>query len=151
MIDDAQTKQKILENTLCNVFENMYYMFPERIIHSYDQFSFPLLCFYTQVPFCENQKRFYLYAAKLLVTKMAKNFLGEERSFEDDELIDIFREAANVIIGNFISASDAAPDVRFQVPVITEKMIKSCVSERSSDIDLIYAIESDFFKIELIG
>jgi chemotaxis protein CheY-P-specific phosphatase CheC len=142
--------QKILEDTILNVFEDMYYMFPEKI-HSYEQFSFPLAVFSTNVLFCENQKQFFLYADKRLVAKMAKNFLGEEKDFNLDELNDIFREASNVIVGNFISATNIAPDIRFQIPVITEARIDECDTDCSYDIDLFYIIENDFFRIALKG
>jgi len=145
----VNTYQKILEDTILNVFENMYYMFPEKQMNNDDHFSFPLSCFYTKVSFCTNQKKIILWGTKQLAAKMAKNFLGEDRAFSNAELIDIFKEAANVIIGNFISASDSAPDIRFQVPVISEKQIMQYDKDISNAVDLVYIIENEFFRIAL--
>ncbi|KPA13447.1 hypothetical protein MHK_006344 [Candidatus Magnetomorum sp. HK-1] len=146
-----QFKHQILEKTICDVFENMYFMFPELITHSFNQFSFPLACYNTEVSLVEDKTNFYLFGAQLLVRKMAINFLGEERFFEQDELIDVFKEATNVIVGNFISTSNVVPDIRFEIPDVKMKNLYLYDLDYSYDIDLMYVIENNFFRIAMTG
>jgi len=149
--EDLTKKRQILEKTINEVFEEMYFMFPELVTNSFNKFSFPLACFFSKVSLIEAKANFYLFGSQLLVKKMTTNFLGEKRIFEQDELSDVFREATNVIVGNFISYSDFTPDIRFEIPEVKIKNINLKDLNASYKIDLVYAIENDFFRIAMVS
>jgi len=148
---ESHNTDQIIEKTIVQIFENMYFMFPQRTAYSPNRFAFPMKCYLAQTQFINDKHAFRLIAAENLVSKMAMNFLGEKRPFEYTELIDIFREAANVIVGNFISASHMPVDVRFDIPEVTPLAIAAYEADHSYEVDQMYVIENNFFRIALFG
>jgi chemotaxis protein CheY-P-specific phosphatase CheC len=142
---------QIIEETINHIFENMYFMFPEQIPNPESHFSLPKHCYSGHTHFIKDQGALMLVAESNLVTQMAKNFLGEKRSFDHIELVDIFREATNVIAGNYITSTNKPPEVSFEIPVVQTTTINSWDKDRSYQIDMIYDIESNFFRIALAG
>ncbi|ETR74196.1 MAG: hypothetical protein OMM_06477 [Candidatus Magnetoglobus multicellularis str. Araruama] len=149
--DQKMNTDQLIEKTIHDVFENMYFMFPERTRLSPDIFSFPISCYMAQTQLIKDSQSFDLYGDNNLVNKMAMNFLGEKRAFEHVELIDIFREATNVIIGNYLSAINKPLKVRFNIPSVSTKTILTCEKDQLYDIDQVYIIENYFFRIALTG
>jgi chemotaxis protein CheY-P-specific phosphatase CheC len=136
--------------TVSQIFEDMYYMFPELISDPDTQFSLPMHCYVSHTEFIKENGSLFFYAEEKLLDQMAMNFLGENRSFERIELIDIFREAANVIAGNYITATNKPPKVSFKIPVVDTIIVTSWDNDSSFEIDCVYNIENYFFRIILV-
>jgi len=139
-----------IQQTVNKIFEDMYFMFPEQIITPEDHFSLPMRCYIARTQFKKDKCALVIYAEDQLVNQMAMNFLGEKRAFENIELIDIFREAANVITGNYITASKKPPEVGFEIPVVDIITINSWDKVLSCHINRLYDIENHFFHITLV-
>jgi hypothetical protein len=140
-----------LNQTVNEIFETMYFMFPEQITKPDSHFSLPLQCYVSRTNFVKQKGTTIIFAENSLVNQMAMNFLGEKRSFEHIELIDIMREAANVIVGNYITATNKPPEVSFEIPVVDKTTMISWDKDSSYHIDSIYDIEKHFFRIALAG
>jgi len=144
---NAQT----LEKTTSDVFENMYFMFPEHVKNPDSHFSFPIQCYRAHSNFIKEKGSLSIFGTDRLVNQMAMNFLGEKRNFEHLELIDVFREAANVIVGNYITSANKPPEVSFEIPVVDTTLIISINKGDPYQIDRYYDIENQFFRIVLAG
>jgi len=145
------SNEHIIEQTINEVFENMYFMFPEHIANPDSHFSLPIRCYVAHSSFIKENGALLFYGTDKLINQMAMNFLGEKRSFEHIELIDVFREAANVMTGNYITAINKPPEVSFEIPVVETTTINSWNKNSSYQIDRIYDIENYFFRIALAG
>jgi len=142
---------EIINQTINSIFEDMYFMFPEQIVNPESLFTLPMNTFVATTRFTKDEGGINLYAEDKLVSQMAMNFLGEKRTFEYIELIDIFKEAANVIVGNYITATNKPPEVGFEIPVVEPTRIISWNTDKSYVIDSIYDIEKFYFRITLTG
>jgi chemotaxis protein CheY-P-specific phosphatase CheC len=140
----------IVEQTVNKIFEDMYFMFPEHIMKPETHFSIPIQCYVAKTQLKREKSAIFIYAEDHLVNQMAMNFLGEKRNFGHIELLDIFKEAANVIAGNYLTASNKPPEVSFDIPVVNKTSIVSWDKDHSCQIDLIYDIEKYFFRIALV-
>jgi hypothetical protein len=140
-----------LEKTINEVFENMYFMFPEHIVNPSSHFTFPIQCYVAHSNFINEKGLLSIFGTENLVNQMAMNFLGEKRAFEHFELIDVFREAANVIVGNYITSANKPPKVSFEIPVVETTTILSTEKDCLYQIDRIYEIEKQLFRIALAG
>jgi hypothetical protein len=138
-----------LNQTVNEIFEKMYFMFPEQLSKPDSHFSLPINCYVARSSFVKEKGTTILYAENNLVNQMAENFLGEKRPFEHLELIDIMREAANVIVGNYITATNKPPEVSFEIPVVDTTTMISWDKDSLYYIDCIYDIENYFFRIAL--
>jgi len=143
-------KTNTLAQTVSQIFEDMYFMFPEQISDPDTQFSLPMHCYVAHTEFIKESGSLFFYAEDKLVNQMAMNFLGEKRSFERIELMDIFKESANVIAGNYITATNKPPKVNFKIPVVETITISSWDKDSTYDIDCVYNIENYFFRIALV-
>jgi hypothetical protein len=141
----------MLNQTVNEIFETMYFMFPEQIKKPDSHFSLPVHCYVACTSFIKEKGATIIFAENNLVNQMAMNFLGEKRIFEDIELFDIMREATNVIVGNYITATNKPPEVSFEIPVVDKTTMISWDKDSTYYIDSIYDIEKYFFRIALAG
>lgn len=109
--------QEAIQKVVLDVFENMYFMFPEVVTEDDPMPSIPKSCFKASVTLKNGSELFVLYAFEQLVADMAKNFLGTDKAIGETDLIDVFQEAANVIAGNFITRIGLNSSIAFNIPV----------------------------------
>ena len=142
-IEDIQGEVK---KVVCFVFENMYFMFPEAIGEDDPAPSLPESCFKATVGVKNSSGMFVFYGSEQLVMEMAKNLLETDRASNESDLIDIFREAANVIAGNLVTTLDLDASVAIDVPVV--ERLEIC-SEPETTPGVVFNIDDEFFKMDV--
>jgi hypothetical protein len=143
--------QRAVKEAVLDVFENMYFMFPELIAEDDPGPSLTESCFKARIAVKNGSEVLVLYASEQLVADMAKNLLGAEQPTAETDLIDIFKETANVIAGNLITGLALDSSIAFDVPV-AEKL-KPCL-EPHTDSDaheVIFNIDEGFFKVAVVS
>jgi hypothetical protein len=138
--------QDAVKRVVGDVFQKMYFMFPEPLYEDDPVPSLPEPCFRAKVGIKNSPKVVMLYGSEQLVIGMARNLLGTDQAPEEGDLIDIFREAANVIAGNLIVTLTLERGVRLDIPV-AEKM-QTC-SELETLPGTTFNVDNEFFKLAL--
>lgn len=115
--------RKALKEVVSEVFGDMYFMFPDVIEENGPPPPFHKACIKASVAFKNGSYQVFLCASERLVEEMARNLLGETDSGVQIDLIDVFREATNVIAGNLVTKLVLGSSVGLDVPV----------AERSND------------------
>jgi hypothetical protein len=136
-----------IQKVVRNVFESMYYMFPETL-EAQDQPPVPESCFRASVGIENSPLKVVLYGSEKLVKDMATALLGSERAIEEDECVDIFREAANLIGGNLVNAMDLDKSVGLGVP---EVQLVDTVEELDTEPGTAFDIDGEFFKAAVLS
>jgi hypothetical protein len=106
-----------IEKVVRDVFEGMYFMFPETM-NADDQPVLPESCFKASVAVKNSPLVVVLFGSEKLVTDMALALLGPDHPIEEDDLVDIFREATNLIGGNLVNTLDLDKSVGLDVPEV---------------------------------
>ena len=140
--DLTSTIQKVVRN----VFESMYYMFPETL-EAQDQPRVPESFFRAGVGIKNSPMQVVLYGSKKLVNEMATALLGSDRPIKEDECIDIFREATNLIGGNLVNAMNLDKSVGLGVP---EVQLVDTVKEPDTGTGTVFDIDGEFFKAAVL-
>ncbi|MBW1795780.1 MAG: chemotaxis protein CheX [Deltaproteobacteria bacterium] len=143
--------QEAVEEVVLDVFENMYFMFPEVIAEDDPAPSFPESCFKAGVAVKNTSLVLMLYGSKQLVTDMAKNFLGTAQAIADTDLLDVFKEAANVIAGNLITRLALDAGIGHDVPVA--ERLDDCSELRATQgaRQVIFNVDDEFFKVAVVS
>lgn len=109
--------QRAIKEVVLDVFENMYFMFLEVIGEDDPVPPFPESCFKARVAVKNGSPAFILYASEQLVADMAKNLLGADQPITEADLIDVFKESANVTAGNLVTSLALDASLALDVPV----------------------------------
>jgi len=138
--------QVAVKKVVLDVFENMYFMFPEAITEDDPVPSLPEKCFRAMVAVKNSSEAFMLYCSEQLVVDMARNLLGRDRAIPEADLVDVFKETANIIAGNLVTtlALDGSVDLDFPV---AERLQDR--SELRTPPGLIFNIDNEFLKATL--
>lgn len=139
-----------LKEVVLDVFENMYFMFPEVIAEDTPLPSFPESCFKTSVAVKNGSEVLMLYGSEQLVVDMAKNFLGADEPIAEDGLIDVFKEAANVIAGNLITRLALDSSIALDVPVADRLQPCSELPTAPGAQEAIFNIDDEFLKVAVV-
>lgn len=143
--------ERDLKEVVLYVFENMYFMFPEVIAEDIPLPSFPESCFKASVAVKNGSEVLMLCGSEQLVVDMAKNFLGVEEPIAEGGLIDVFKEAANVIAGNLITRLALNSSIALDVPMA--ERLQPC-SELPTDPgaqEAIFNIDDEFLKVVVVA
>ncbi|NVM22078.1 MAG: chemotaxis protein CheX, partial [Desulfobacterales bacterium] len=113
----GQNLKQVIEETVLDVFGDMYFMFPEPVGEDEGVSFSAESCFRARVPLENSSEGLLLYGSEQLVADMAKNILGPDQTIGEDELLDVFKETANVIAGNLVSRLGVDSDAALGIPV----------------------------------
>jgi hypothetical protein len=138
--------QVAIKKVVLDVFENMYFMFPEVITEDDPVPSLPEKCFRARVVVKNSSEAFMLYCSEQLVVGMAKNLLGRDHATAEADLVDVFKETANIIAGNLVTTLALDGSADFDVPVA--ERLQDC-SELRTPPGLIFNIDNEFLKATL--
>ena len=139
--------QRAVREAVPYVFEKMYFMFPEPVFEDDPELSFPESCFKAAVAVKDSSELFVLYGSEKLVMDMAGSFLGTDQVIEETDLVDVFKEAANVIAGNIITTLSLDGSIGLDVPVA--ERLRDC-SESQEAQGIVYNIDDAFFKVAVV-
>ena len=139
--------QKAVREAVPDVFERMYFMFPEPILEDDFELSLPESCFKATVAVKDSSELFVLYGSEKLVMDMAGSFLGTDQEIEESDLVDVFKEAANVIAGNIVTNMFLEGSIGLDVPVA--ERLRDC-SEPQNAQGIVYNIDDKFFIVAVV-
>lgn len=139
--------QEGVKRVVRDVFESMYFMFPEAIEEGDPAPPLPESCFKAGVGVKNGSEVFVLYASDKLVMDMAKSLFGTDQPVEEADLVDTFREAANIIGGNLVTALELDNSVGLDVP--DAERLQTC-SELAIAQGAVFDIDSAFFKVTVM-
>jgi hypothetical protein len=147
MMKDDKIEDTV-ERVVGDVFENMYFMFPETIEKDDMTVSVPDSCFKARVRVRNGSEVFILYASERLVKDMAKNLLGSQEAVKEGHLVDMFTEAANVIAGNLVTALALDASIGLDIPVAQRLTI---CSEAGTVPGTMFNIDGEYFKLAVMN
>ena len=139
--------QGVVKEAVLDVFENMYFMFPEAIAEDDPVPSFPASCFDARIAFKNRSEVLMLRGSEQLVVGMAKNFLGTDQLIAETDLIDVFKEAANVIAGEVITRLSFDSSVAPDVPVAERLQPCSELPTAPGAQEAIFNVDDEFLKV----
>ena len=137
----------VFQQVVRDVFEGMYFMFPE-MLEPEDRLPVPKSCFKARVGIKNSPLEVELYGSKKLVRDMAAAFLGTDQAFDDNDLVDIFKEATNLIGGNLVNTLELDKNVALEVP---EVEIVESAGELESYPGTVFDVDGEFFKAAVKG
>ena len=136
-----------LQKVVRNVFESMFYMFPETL-EGEDQPSVPESCFKGSVGIQNSPLKVVVYGSEKLVQDMATTLLGSDGPIEENECIDIFREATNLIGGNLVNTLDLDKIMGLGVP---EVQIVETVQELEAEPGTVFYVDGEYLKAAVLS
>ena len=139
--------QEGVKKVVRDVFESMYFMFPEVIEEGDPAPPLPESCFKAGVGVKNGSEVFVLYASEKLVMDMAKSLFGTDQPIEEADLVDTFGEAANVIGGNLVTTLEVDTSVGLDVP--NAERLQTC-SELATAPGAVFDIDGAFFKVTVM-
>jgi len=140
--------KNVIEQVIRDVFENMYFMFPEVVGEDDPAPSLLETCFKARVRAKNGLEVFLFYASERLVTGMAKNLLGTNQATKESDLVDVFKEAANVMAGNLVTALALGGSVGLDIPA-AEKL-KICPEVETAP-GTAFNIDGEYFKLAVMN
>ncbi len=143
---------QVLKEVIFSVFETMFFLFPEAVESEKDRPVNPDEYFRAFLYLNDNKWLLILRGSEKLADTMAKNFLGQEGPVDEAEVADVFREAVNVIAGNFLLKLDGGDRVSLGVPEV-EKCRRFHREEtvREFDGDLVFNLGGEFCEVSIKG
>jgi len=139
--------QRAVREAVPRVFEEMYFMFTEPIVEDDPSFFSPESCFKARIGVKNSSEFLVLYGSEKLVKGMAYNLLGKDKPIKETDLIDIFKESANVIAGNIVTTLSLDVSVGLSVPMA--ERLGDC-SELQSAQGIVFNIDNAFFKVSIV-
>ncbi|NVM56876.1 MAG: chemotaxis protein CheX [Desulfobacterales bacterium] len=139
--------QRTIKETVLDVFVNMYFMFPEPIGEHEAVSWFPESCFRARVCLENRPEGLFLYGSEQLVAEMAENLLGPDRTIGEADLIDVFKEAANVLAGNLVSRLALGRDVAIGIPVAERWHPRSQTDTAPGSRGIMFHIDDEVLKV----
>lgn len=110
--------EKILKKVVGDVFEQMYFMFPEEVDVSEAAGVQGKECLEARVGFKSGDMGLVISGAVPLVQEMAANMFGSENIPSYEDVVDVIREAANIIAGNVINEWGASESLTPDIPAV---------------------------------
>jgi hypothetical protein len=101
----------------------MYFMFPEVLSNDASEHPFAASHFRATVGVRNGSAVFAFSASDPLVRRMAKNILGVDHDPQESDLVDVFKEAANMIAGNLVTELAFDPSVSLEVPAVQRTQV----------------------------
>lgn len=145
--------EETIKAAVCEVFENMYFMFPEWSNGEAAEPEMPQTLFSASVGMNGGGELVVLYASTGLVNHMAESFLGLSHGLEDEDLVDIFKEACNVVAGNIVTRMELDTSMGLGTPVAKRLFDRTLVQRSEGSV---LNIDGEYLKIvvnteELMG
>lgn len=147
---DTREMCKNLKKSISEVFESMFFIFPEKVGEGETGPPVPENHFCARVSIKGSGTAFMLCSSKPLVESMAKNLLGEEKSMDEESLMDVFKEAVNVIAGNLLTAGDVEGDISLGVPRGERIQGKTGDIAVQSVCEAVFSVENEWLKGAII-
>ena len=139
--------QQAVREAVPDVFEKMYFMFPELVLEDDLELSFPESCFKATVAVKNSSELIVIYGSEKLVMDMAGSFLGTDQVIKDSDLVDVFKEAANVIAGNIVTNLSLEGSIGLDVPVA--ERLRDCSESRKVQ-GIVFNINNSFFMVAVV-
>lgn len=143
---DNQIRRKAIESTVGTVFPQMFFMFPVIAcagdMTENSRYNGP--CYASYVAIRGNEEIVVeCLGSEKLVVGMAENFIGVQGTIGEAELLDVFRETANVVAGNLVHAFGMGSEADLQVPSVVK--LKRCPEAGAAGIT--FDVDGEFFKV----
>jgi len=105
-----------LKNVIFEILEDMFFIFPEEE----NEIVFPPKLIEGNIAI-SGEKRIILrfFITKVLARIMAANFMGEKK-ISDQEIIEVIKEFANMVGGNYVSLIDLEGRMQLGLPQVKE-------------------------------
>ena len=142
--------QGAAKEAVLHVFESMYFMFPEVITEDEPVPSFPASCFKARIALKNRSDILMLHGSEQLVMGMAKNLLGTEQPIAETDLIDVFKEAANVIAGDLVLKLSFDSSVAPDIPVAERLQPCSELRPDPGAREAIFSIDDELLKVAVV-
>ena len=142
---------KNLKSAISEVYESMFFMFPEEVGEEETEPPFPKSCFCARISLKGSGVAFILFCSKKMVEDMAENLLGEEKNFDEESLIDVLKEAVNVIAGVLLTAGDVEGDISLGVPQGERIQGKTGDIAVQSASEVVFSVENEWLKGAIIN
>ena len=142
-----------LREVIFNIFETMFFLFPEEIEQKKEDISdMPRDYFKALIHLNDNKWLMILQGSEKLAEAMTKNFLGQEGTVDEAQIADVFREAVNVIAGNFLMKLGSRKRISLGVPEV-EKCRKFSRNETTRDFigGLLFNVDGEFCEVRIKG
>ena len=142
--------QRVLKDIVLDVFENMWFLFPEAITEGDPAPGLSGPCFKAEVVLKNGAEAFVLYGSEQLVKDMAKNFLGTDQPIAEADLVDVFKEAANVLAGNLVTRLSLNSGLDPGIPVA--ERLQDCPEFRTppEDREIIFNIDGQCLRVVVV-
>ena len=142
--------QRAVKEVVLDVFENMYFMFPEVIGEDDPVPPFPESCFKVRVALKNGSEVLMLYCSEKLVAEMAGNLLGADQPIAEADLIDVSKETANVIAGNLVTSLALDASVGLDVPVAERLQNYSALLTVTGTQEVVFNFEDRLLKVAVV-
>ena len=139
-----QDIEEALPKVVRDVFEGMYFMFPQTVRQDNPGPPAPESCFKARICLKHTPIALDMFGSENLVATMASTLLGSDGALEETDLADTFKEAANVIAGNLVTMLKPDRQTGLDVPK-AERLQTSSDLEKTSGI--LFDIDGEYFKI----
>jgi len=143
----ADSPKEILERVVCELFEQMYFMFPEVGVHGRVPEGSPDVFIEARVKIDSGE--LVVVCSEKLAQKMAGNMFEGGRPLSGDVLTDIVREAANIIAGNCINEMGLGGNLSADIPVFRVKAAPHVYTVAGDP--LFFDVEGEIMSVGLRG
>ena len=142
--------ERAVKEVVLDVYENMYFMFPEVIGKDDPVPAFPESWFKARVAVKNSPVEFMLYSSERLVVDMAKNLLGTDQPLIEAELVDVFKESANVVAGGLVTSLALDTNVRVDIPVA--ERLENCpeLPGPPGTQEVVFNFEGELLKVAVV-
>ncbi len=141
---------EVLKKVVLDVFEQMYFMFPQEIGMEDASKMEGGEVFTASVGVKSGGLEFVIAGAESLCRGMAGNMFGEETELSQQDVEDVVREAANIIMGNLINERGFPGEVSPDIPVDRKGMDINMQSKRNQ-INLFFDVDKQLLSVHMKG
>ena len=149
-MEPGQSIEEIIKLVVMNVFEQMYFMFPQEI-----GMEDALVCkgdetYIANVGLKNGGLEVTIAGADELCRKMAGNMFGDAKALSQQEVEDVVREAANIITGNLVNECSFPGEVSPEIPVARKGIdLETC--SNNSELNLFFNVEGHYLSVHIKG
>ncbi|WP_028314300.1 chemotaxis protein CheX [Desulfatibacillum aliphaticivorans] len=142
--------EETLRQVVLTVFEQMYFMFPQEVGMKDASECKGDETYIANVGLKNGGLEVTIAGSAGLCEKIASAMFGEDRELTQKDVEDVFREAANIIMGNLINECAFPGEVSPDIPVARKGMdLEDCKNEH--DLNLFFEVENSHFSAHLKG
>lgn len=142
--------EQALKKVVLDVFEQLYFMFPQEIPVNYAAF-FGRPCFTAHVALGEEGGMQLLIAGtEAMLLEMAKNMFGDTQTLSSQALEDVVREAANIIAGNLINECGFSGNLSADIAV-TRSQGDFTLADAGNGMTLCFEADNEVFCVCFSG